>query len=357
MLRRKEIIAQISRDAQSLIPVEWARLIAKQAQCPPETEPDLCLELSAKGTTVALAGEVVTNPSRAMFMHKISKIKADADRCRSFPLIIAPYLSPDERSLCHDHNVFFIDLSGNQWIAVEGVLIEREGFKNRFPEARAGRNPFSDKASLVIRELMAKYGVSRRVRELADLLALSPGYVSKIANELEERGYIRRSPEGLHLISPKELLADWVSRYSIRDNRQHRYFLAAVSVDEVLGQMKKLHPPESEYALTAQAGANLVYQYAAYDVVHIYVKDRRMRDIFTESLQLQPVERGENVILMEPRYRKSAFYQSRKIKGLNVVSDLQLYLDLFHYPKRGREQAEKLFEVKLAPLFHKQDEA
>lgn len=75
-----------------------------------------------------------------------------------------------------------------------------------------------------------------------------------------------------------------------------------------------------------------------------------MRGNFANSLKLERVERGENIILMKPKYKKSVFYQSRMIQGLNVVSDLQLYLDLYHYPKRGREQAEKIYDLKLAPL-------
>lgn len=149
-------------------------------------------------------------------------------------------------------------------------MIEREGFKNMFPEARGVRNPFSDKASLIIRELIANYGQKRGMRELADLLDLSPGFVSKISIELEKRGYLQRSHSGLSLISPEELISDWVNHYNIRNNKSHNYFLTAISVDEVLKRIRELDLPEAGYAISAQAGANLVYQYAAYDVVHVY---------------------------------------------------------------------------------------
>jgi hypothetical protein len=164
-------------------------------------------------------------------------------------------------------------------------------------------------------------------------------------------GSIQRSQNGLLLINPEELIADWVNHYNIKNNQQYRYFLAVISVDEVLKKIRDLELPESGYAIAAQAGANLVYKHSAFDVVHVYVEDDQMRGNFANSLKLERVERGENIILMKPKYKKSAFYQSRKILGLNVVSDLQLYLDLYHYPKRGREQAEKIYDLKLAPLF------
>jgi len=352
MLSEKDIIARIKQDPQGLIALEWAHLdIERNSLCPHSVKPDLLLKLSASNKTYHLVVEIISSSSRAIFLNKIEQIKKKADLCHSLPLVIAPYLSSGQRSLCRDNQVFFIDLSGNQWISAEGILIEREGFKNKHPEAREGRNPFSDKASLIIRELIVNYGKARGVRELADNLGLSAGFVSKMAAELDKRGYIQKSQNGLLLINPEELIDDWVNHYNIRDNRQERYFLTAISVDEVLLKIKELDLPESGYAISAQAGANLVYKHAAHDVVYVYVEDDQMRKYFARSLKLERVERGENIILMKPKYKKSVFYQSRKIQGLNVVSDLQLYLDLYHYPKRGREQAEKIYDLKLAPLF------
>ncbi len=59
------------------------------------------------------------------------------------------------------------------------------------------------------------------------------------------------------------------------------------------------------------------------------------------------LDKGANLILMHPYYPNSAFYDSRVIDGLPVVSDIQLYLDLYGYPVRGREQAEHLFQKRL----------
>ena len=50
-----------------------------------------------------------------------------------------------------------------------------------------------------------------------------------------------------------------------------------------------------------------------------------------------------------PYYRVSAFFDRQEASGLPVVSDLQLYLDLYDYPLRGREQAEQILERRLGP--------
>lgn len=45
---------------------------------------------------------------------------------------------------------------------------------------------------------------------------------------------------------------------------------------------------------------------------------------------------------MAPFYMDSVWRGARSVRGLPVVSTLQLILDLWHYPIRGREQAEHL---------------
>jgi len=61
-------------------------------------------------------------------------------------------------------------------------------------------------------------------------------------------------------------------------------------------------------------------------------------------------KQGANLILLLPYYKNSVFYSRRKVEGI-WVSDIQLYLDLYHYPLRGLEQAEHLYGKRLRKLF------
>jgi hypothetical protein len=63
------------------------------------------------------------------------------------------------------------------------------------------------------------------------------------------------------------------------------------------------------------------------------------------ALDLKELRNGGNVHLIYPYYKRSVFHGARKIKGYNVVSNLQLYLDLFHFPARGREHADYLLKI------------
>lgn len=51
---------------------------------------------------------------------------------------------------------------------------------------------------------------------------------------------------------------------------------------------------------------------------------------------------------MAPFYMDSVWRGTRSVHGLPVVSTLQLILDLWHYPIRGREQAEHLITQALS---------
>ena len=69
--------------------------------------------------------------------------------------------------------------------------------------------------------------------------------------------------------------------------------------------------------------------------------------VFEKELDLKDAAQGANLVLMLPYYKHSVFYDCREIEGLRVVSDIQLYLDLYGYPVRGREQAAYLFDKRL----------
>jgi len=264
-------------------------------------------------------------------------------------ILAAPFLSPSRQSLLRERGVPFFDLAGNAWITDASTLIDRRGFPNPFLEQRRSRNPFSDKASLVLRSLISS-GPGRGVRGIAEEVDLSPGYVSKVVQELERRGYVARQEDGLALRHGQELLQDWVSAYRKRSVETRSYFVSATSAKAVMDAMERsLQHARDGYALTLQAGASLMVPYADFDTVDVYVRTLEAAGALARDLGAREVQRGANLRISLPYYRVSAFFDRQEAAGLWAVSDLQLYLDLYDYPLRGREQAEQLFERRLGP--------
>lgn len=297
-----------------------------------------------------MIGEWVNNPSTAILRSKVDQLQRVSETEPGvMPLIMASYFTESQRKLLTDAGVAFIDLDGNAHVEGEGVYISRISPKASRPRKVAAPNPFSDKASMVARQLI----VSRDavgVRELASLIDLTPGYVSKVLSRLDSSGYLSRdADEKVALRDPKSLLQDWAAAYDHTRSRTTGYFCRARSAGDVIEKFKtaSIRP---QYALTAQAGAHLVAPYAAFDRVDVYSAGPSVTAELVSGLSLEPVEKGANVFVWDPYYKYSVFFGSREVEGVRVVSDIQLYLDLLKYPLRGPEQAQHLYETVLKPV-------
>ncbi|HEY5433523.1 MAG TPA: type IV toxin-antitoxin system AbiEi family antitoxin [Coriobacteriia bacterium] len=280
------------------------------------------------------------------------------------PVLVSRYFSPENQQLLRDMHVAFIDFAGNAWLVADGLHVDRRGFPSRSPEARGQRDPFSDKASLVLRVLMrepAPLGV-RQIAEIAssqhEAIRLTAGYVSKVVAELERRGYIGKHGDKVVLRRAEDLLRDWVVSYRSRKRPSARsYFLPAASVESLIPRVAASFDAAGvEYVFTGHAGASLVDRYADFDAIDLYVKHMDDAGEVLARSGARVVERGGNVKVAVPYYRVSAFFDDQVPKGgMHAASDLQLYLDLYDYPVRGREQAEHLYDRRLRPLLERGD--
>jgi hypothetical protein len=102
------------------------------------------------------------------------------------------------------------------------------------------------------------------------------------------------------------------------------------------------------YGLTLHTGANLLTSWVQTDQVYIYLNPERWTEILInirQLLGLKELVRGGNIHIVRPFYNNSVFYNVREIRGIRVVSNLQLYLDLFGFQPRGFEHAERLKEI------------
>lgn len=353
MNEKKEILDYIRKNLIELLPLKGIKMkILSEQKEKDGFRPDFEAEINFEGKKQKLIGEVWRSKSSESFRDKVEKLKYVAD---SHPeinlLLVAKYLSEEKRNQCKDAKINFLDLSGNVFIAISGIYVERLGEKNKFPEKRFGRNPFSDKASLILRVLINDIEKLWGIRELADSVNLNPGFVSRMIRELEKINYVRKAKSKVSLINPQKVIEDWVDEYDYSRNEEIKFYCFAKNVHEIFNKLKQNYQSFNhiQYALGYQAGANLVYDYSAFNVVHIYLQNREMISNF-EKLNLKRVDNGENLVFLIPYYKNSVFFDKQNINNLWVVSNLQLYLDLYHYPLRGREQADKIYEHKLRKL-------
>jgi len=354
MKKELEIIKELKQRANELLPIKDLNVkfeIGKPVK--KDLMPDLIMHVSYKGIKFDMAGEVISQQSSSILKAKISALKSYVVYDRNLvPIIIAEYLSPERREQCQNEGVYYLDLSGNIFIKYESIYIERIGFSNRHPEKRKGRGVFSDKASLILRAALKDVKRQWGVREFAGSVSLNPGFISRLSEELEKRNYISRKDSKLIFKDPESILEDWVREYDYKKNKEIRFFCMAKGPDEILDKIKKLKIPENlVYAFGFHSGANLISPYAVYNELHMYIQDENDIRWFADNLNLRQVDEGANMIFLMPYYKHSVFYDIQQIGSLKVVSDLQLYLDLYKYPIRGLEQAEYIYEKRLKKYF------
>lgn len=210
------------------------------------------------------------------------------------------------------------------------------------------RNPFADKASLVLRRMLREPGRRWVVRDFAEPGGVSLGLAQAVFETLESEGFAERTKQGAAsytlLTNPDLLIEAWVKSYSVSRNIARTYYLPGRDGIRRIGKALAGLP----FAFTLHAGANLLTSWVRTDQIHIYLDDASDPALLPnvrERLGLLELKRGGNIHILRPYYARGAFFDARKISGYPVVSGLQLYLDLYHHRPRGREHAERLKEI------------
>jgi hypothetical protein len=207
---------------------------------------------------------------------------------------------------------------------------------------------FSDKSALVLVWMLTEAITQSEfsLRSAAKLSGVSLGQVQKVFANLVRRGILltkgERTAKRFILKKPQKLLADWEAHYSaIKKVRMRPYRTSLAGRQAVLkileqSSLKKflvlgLHSAAKASGLN---NTNL-------ETVEFYLLDPKKRPELERLLELEPQERGYDVLIMEPYYKK-LLAQAQVQKGLANSPEIITYLDLAHYPLRGREQADHL---------------
>ena len=207
------------------------------------------------------------------------------------------------------------------------------------------KNIFADKASLMLRKMLKDPERRWVVRDFTGPGGISLGMSQEVLKAMEKKGYIERVKKGPNsyaiLTNKEKLISDWPKEYHFNLNTIDTYYS---SDKNILKKFKRVLK-ENQYALTLHTGANLITSFVKTEDIFIYINSKDWKkDVLDirQKLDLKELVRGGNIHLIHSFYKNSLFFNTQKIKGYTVVSNLQLYLDLYNFQPRGREQAEYL---------------
>lgn len=303
---------------------------------------DLSLDVRIGGKTKRLICEVKAVGEPRYLYQAIAALKGIQKEEKAYPIVVAPYISPEGQRICREAGVGFVDLSGNVLLQFDSVFIERSRKDLPRGEKVRRRRFFAPKSSRILRVLLENPNVEWSLTRLSKEAQVGIKTAHAVVNGLDEKGYVRKQRAATALRKPAELLDLWAENYNVQVNLRRTYYTFVRSLREFL---VKLHRTAGNgYALTLHSGASLVAPFVRHTDVHFYWQGSPEK--LASKLDLRPVETGGTIHILTP-YDEGVFYHVQKIDRLQIVSNIQLYLDLIHYPARGKEQAEFLRRQKI----------
>jgi hypothetical protein len=260
----------------------------------------------------------------------------------AYPAAAAVYIGPESARILKSHNFGYIDLSGNCYLALENILIEKEGKRNIGASTRPLRSLFAPRATRVVRVLLSEIGRAWRLGELAKAADISLGHSHNVVKRLEELAWLERdTSDRLRLTKPADLLESWSDSYIYREND-----IASYAVPERITRkflVEVAHTAEAEgrrYAFTMSAGLSLVAPHLRMTAAHAYLEGDPAP--VAARLGLRPVAEADGTLHLLAPYDVGVFYGLLEKGGLRVTSLPQLFVDLARYEPRGADQAQHL---------------
>jgi hypothetical protein len=312
-----------------------------------ESPRDLVLKIRSAGGTQQLVVESRTSGEPRLAREVIAALRRYSEtQPKSYAVFVAPYISPRTADLCCQEGVGYVDLSGNCRLCFDEVYVEREGRPNKFAQKRDLRKLYSPKASRVLRVLLNAPRKAWTVSALAREAQVSIGLAWKVKELLADREWVSSQSDGVLLKQPEDLLAEWARNYSYRQNGVRDYYSMQKPAQLESALAAACANRQVRYALTSFSAAERMAPMVRYQRVFAFVTDSAQE--FAAGLGLKEVSSGANVTLMDP-YDDGVFYGGRAFDGVQAVSPVQAYLDLFSNKGRGEEAAEALLREVIRP--------
>lgn len=256
-------------------------------------------------------------------------------RC-SAAILVAPVIGARAREILADAGISWIEPGGDCRIVLGSLFVERLGRRAArrdadAPGTRYVADPFSGAALRIVRRLLIQPGRSWTLAGMATVTGLTQGFVSRTFKTLARDAYLDRARGASRLGDRDALLEAWAAAPAPGDAVLER--VATIGgPDAILRAISTMDDPP-RYAITAEAAADRLAPFTRFARVELYVTDATPWD---EALQLTPVARGGNVILIRPT-DGGALEGGFECDGVTLASRPQLYVDLV---RRGGAAAE-----------------
>lgn len=281
-------------------------------------------------------------------IHQFAGLRSQERMVTDVPLVAAPAITAGSRELLRQQGVGYWDAGGSVYFDLPWAVywVDRPVPAGH---RRVLSNIYRGSSAQVLHALLLEPDRAWHINELADRAEVSASTVHQVVTFLEEQLWMEKEGRGPRSVRrlrlPGALLDAWADAHSLRRyevRRFHRW--ARQPMELVCVTTDALDDIGIEYALTLGTGSQLVAPHAT-DTSRIWLLVHASSvpalDGAARAVELQPVDEGESVTVLVSRGRSPLLFR-RQVEGYWVASDIQLYLDLWAWPQRGKEQARHL---------------
>jgi hypothetical protein len=256
-------------------------------------------------------------------------------------VLVDPFISEQSARICKEAGIGYADLAGNGRLSFDRVFIEMRSAGNPFRESREVRSLFAPKAARVLRVLLQGPLRPWKVVELADAAQVSLGWVSAVRQHLFAREWVVDEPGGLRVTKPEALLDAWARGDEwMRRTTTKEYSLLSNDPTQLAEKLRNMLG-DQPYAFTQWFAGWLRHPYIIPIMVTTYVASFPEEPLIAEQLLARRVSSGGGLRLIVPK-DEGVWRPSQTVRDFNLVSDVQIYLDLQQAGLRGEDQAAEL---------------
>lgn len=210
-------------------------------------------------------------------------------------------------------------------------------------------NIYANKSAVVL-DWLLRIGIYKEqftIREVSRSRDISIGLVQRVFEVLVMKGFLEtmgvRTAKRFSIKKPELLLKSWLDHYNI--TKKCKMWTYRTGCEDKTEVLKALESSDLKHtvALALHAAAEAYgTKNTNLQTLELYLINPSARPQLESSLQLEPQERGYEILLITPYYKSllSHGLKDQITTKVRVAPCLLTFLDLYHFPLRGHEQAE-----------------
>jgi hypothetical protein len=335
--------------------------VVTDVRSPPAADPkfqiDAIVEASWSERTWKFATELKRFSTPKLLRDALGAIRPAAAQAQLNPMIVVPYLSPENIASLETERVSGLDLCGNGIVVVPGqLLVVRTGNANRFPQSATIRNVYRGDSSLVARAFLARPEytavgeIQTAIRDLGGTITLPT--VSKVLKALEGDLIVGREPGSIRLLQPDKLLERLAVNYRAPKTKDRYVGKIALGEQELPRALANAaRQVGSRFVLTGAASATRYAVMAREPIVAAYCSSPPEELLSVLPAPAERSDRFPNIDLIwttdAPVYFDPDLSNVADEAEVPCASPVQAYLELASGDNRQRQTAEQVREYLL----------